>query len=175
MSNILFVLGSPREGNSSFILGRILNELNGEVLRLKEMQIEHCRGCLKCMKTGKCMLSDDMMEATDKIISADIIVLLFPAYFGNYPGILKDFIDRTNPLYYDKKLKGKKLVSIIVGGQSNEISRNVLDRCTPGFTDPHGIEHVSSFVFQGDSHDDLKNNTECLEKIDEIITFVKVL
>ena len=68
----------------------------------------------------------DVKDLNNKIpIEADLIVIGTPNYFDNVPGLMKDFIDRTVPFYETDKLKGKKLITIVTGGEKIANSKKV--------------------------------------------------
>lgn len=51
--NIIAVCGSPRKGNTEFVLKRILTKaeelgVKTELILLREKRIEFCDGCLSC-------------------------------------------------------------------------------------------------------------------------------
>ena len=76
-----------------------------EVVYLRDKNIGPCRGCLACMKTGRCVFDDDMIELTEKIKGSTNLILVTPVYYYSLPGQLKVMIDRLNPLY---ELPGEK-------------------------------------------------------------------
>ena len=102
---IIGVCGSPRKGNTEWMLRRLLDELgrlgaDTEILLLRKMDVKMCRGCLACEKSGKtrkgdCVLKDDMAAVYPKLIAADAIVLATPGYMEMLSGLLKNFLDRT--------------------------------------------------------------------------------
>lgn len=120
---ILAICGSPRKGNTEFMLKTLLKsaEAKGadtELLLLRNKNIEFCDGCLTCDETGKCHIKDDMQEIYPRLLEADMIVLGTPTYWANVSGLIKVFMDRTNPLW--GKLKGKSAGIIAVGEESAE-------------------------------------------------------
>jgi len=122
---IVGICGSPRKGNTEFLLKEALKatEEKGaetELILLREKKIEHCDGCLECDETGKCHKKDDMQEIYRKLEKSKAILFASPCYYENVTGIFKDFIDRMNPYYTSKKLKGKKVGIIGVGGGSGK-------------------------------------------------------
>ncbi|MFX1257421.1 MAG: NAD(P)H-dependent oxidoreductase [Promethearchaeota archaeon] len=105
---VLIVFGSPRhEKSASYHLGQ--NFAKGlrragaqvEEIMLSKQKINHCQGCFTCWtKTpGKCIHQDDMVDNLPKIQEADIVVFATPLYIYNVPGIVKDFLDRSLPLF----------------------------------------------------------------------------
>jgi multimeric flavodoxin WrbA len=88
-----------------------------EMLLLREMDIRMCRGCLTCDEGGKnrkgiCIVIDDMAEIYPILLAADAIVLATPVYFEMLSGLLKNFLDRTCPIW--PKLEGKKIAGLAV-------------------------------------------------------------
>jgi len=53
-----------------------------------------------------------MQEIYPKLLAADVIILGTPAYFYMLSGLLKNFLDRTCPIW--TKLEGKKLAGVAV-------------------------------------------------------------
>jgi multimeric flavodoxin WrbA len=104
------------------MLGRLLEEAarNGaevETLLLRRMDVRTCRGCLACEEGGRerkgvCKIKDDMAEVYPKLLAADAIVLATPAYFEMLSGLLKNFLDRTCPVW--PRLEGKRMAGLAV-------------------------------------------------------------
>lgn len=119
---ITLICGSQREpSNTKSALEVIANELSKEhkvnFISLKNYKIEKCNGCLFCEKKGKCVFKDDMDELNANLLLSDLIIIGGPVYFSNVPGLLKDFIDRTVVLYWEKKLNGKFGASVVIEGE----------------------------------------------------------
>jgi multimeric flavodoxin WrbA len=125
MKNVLGICGSPRAGgNSEWLLRATLNALpsgsvRSEVLLLSQAHLALCRGCLSCEDKHACPVDDDMRQFLPRMLASDLILFATPAYFDGIPGLLKNFIDRTNIIV--DKLEGKS-VGIIVVGQADEAS-----------------------------------------------------
>lgn len=170
MGKVLFISGSPRKGNTEFILKRIFDSFDREkeLLLLREKNIKHCYGCLTCDKTKQCAIQDDMQGIYEKMIEADILVIGSPNYFDNVPGLLKDFIDRTNPFYETDKLKGKKLLTLIVGGGEKENSEKVVNYALKSFAKCHNLDIVGFYCFQALKPNEAENNPAVLQFISEI-------
>ena len=119
---ILAVSGSPRKGNTEWMLTRLMELLaeNGhqtELLLLRKLTVKTCNGCLTCETGGKqrkgtCNIGDDMQDIYPKLIEADLIILGTPVYFDMLSGMLKNFMDRTCAIW--PKLAGKKLAGVAV-------------------------------------------------------------
>ena len=119
---ILGISGSPRKGNTEWMLGKLLemaaqNGADVEMLLLRKMDVRICRGCLTCEEGGKerkgiCKIKDDVTEVYPKLLAADVIVLATPGYFEMLSGLLKNFLDRTCPIW--PRLEGKKIAGLAV-------------------------------------------------------------
>ncbi len=119
---IIGISGSPRRGNTEWMLTTLMHEAarNGaeiETLLLRRMNVRLCRGCLACEEGGKnrkgiCKIKDDMNQVYPKLLAADIIVLATPGYFEMLSGLLKNFLDRTCPIW--PRLEGKKIAGLAV-------------------------------------------------------------
>ena len=131
--NVLIINASPRKkGITSTLLAEAetaINPLhNTEVVRIQELDIKPCIGCLKCRPDKTCILPrDDGHILAEKIKEADLLIIGSPVYWGNMPGTLKIFFDRNVPLFeyceakaikYIPKpqLEGKKAILIVSGG-----------------------------------------------------------
>ena len=119
---IVAVCGSPRKGNSEWMLTKLCEELSRrgakvEILLLRKMDVRMCRGCLACEKGGKlrrgdCVIKDDMAAVYPMLIAADAIVLATPGYMEMLSGRLKNFLDRTCAVW--PRLEGKRVAGLAV-------------------------------------------------------------
>ena len=150
---IVGICGSPREGNTEFMLKTVLErakELGAEteLILLGKKDIKFCDGCHICRGgSGKCSIDDDMSEIRNKLLEADSIILGSPIYYDGVTGLLKNFIDRTNPIYH--KLKGKKFAFVVVGqlkGEEGEASRKFVVDFLKNLCEIHEME-FSGYVF----------------------------
>jgi len=150
---IIGICGSPRKGNTEFMLRTILERAEGlgaetELVLLREKDIKFCDGCHICRGgSGKCSIDDDMNKIRNKLLETDSIIFGSPIYYDGVTGLLKNFIDRTNPIY--NKLKGKRFAFVIVGqlkGEEGEISRKFVIDFLKNVCEIHGMES-SGYVF----------------------------
>ncbi len=131
--NVLIINASPRKkGVISTLIEELKSSINPshnvEVVRIQDLNIKPCIGCMKCRPDKNCILPrDDAHILAEKIKNADILIFGVPVYWGNMPGTLKIFFDRTVPLFeycearairYIPKpqLKGKKAIIIVSSG-----------------------------------------------------------
>lgn len=121
---ILGLVGSARHlGNTEILVKEALlgaQTCGAEVaiLRLTDLRIEPCNGCMACALKGvQCNLSDDLYFLIDQMERADGIVLGAPVYFMGAPGIIKMIVDRSLAVQ-PGRLDGKKAVTLGVAGQT---------------------------------------------------------
>ncbi len=131
--NVLIINASPRKKG---ITTTVLSELEGaidsaheiETIRIHDLNMKPCVGCLKCRPDRPCILPrDDAHVLAEKVRWADFIIIGCPVYWGNMPGTLKLFFDRNVPLFeyceakairYVPKpqLRGKRSALVVSGG-----------------------------------------------------------
>ncbi|MGA2367401.1 MAG: flavodoxin family protein [Dehalococcoidia bacterium] len=119
---LIGICGSPRNGNTEWILKRlhamaVSSGITSDLILLRKQDIKACTGCLSCEKGGKerkgiCSIKDDMQDIYPRLLEADIIVYGTPVYFEMLSGLLKNFIDRTCPIW--PGLGGKSFAGIAV-------------------------------------------------------------
>lgn len=138
---IIGVCGSPRKGNTEWMLKKLLEKAaqsgaEVEMLLLRRMNVRTCRGCLACEEGGRerkgvCKIKDDMAGVYPKLLEADAIVLATPGYFEMLSGLLKNFLDRTCAIW--PMLEGKKIAGLAVAeegvGQAIQNFRTYASLC----------------------------------------------
>jgi len=96
--------GSPRkEGNTSLLIQRVLDELRKEGIETESIHfggkpLRGCTACFKCVKNKdkKCALPDDgLNDYVAKMEEAEGIILASPVYFSNVTAEMKALIDRA--------------------------------------------------------------------------------
>jgi multimeric flavodoxin WrbA len=99
---ILGLIGSYRKlGNTEVLVKEALMEgrrLGAEVdvLRLTDLDIESCKGCMACaFKQEECRIRDGWHTFWDKLIKSDAMILGAPTYLLGAAGIIKMIIDRN--------------------------------------------------------------------------------
>jgi multimeric flavodoxin WrbA len=124
---ILAIVGSPRKESTYKLVEAVVEgvaekrSVEKELVHLADFDIKHCSGCSDfCEKTGECNIQDDMQELYPKLKEADALVIGTPTYYWNVTGLVKDFIDRTNPLYHTESLKGKVGAAVAVAEEDGQ-------------------------------------------------------
>lgn len=126
MIYVLGIVGSPRKKNTCRLIKEALratkreSNTHVELVHLSDMNINHCQGCGFCKKTANCKINDDMQQLYQKLTEADALILGTPTFFWDVSGLLKDFIDRTHPLYIGEKLKGKFAAAIVTAAATGQ-------------------------------------------------------
>ena len=115
-----------------------------------------------------------MRELCNDLLEYDVFIIGTPNYFDNVSGLMKDFIDRTNPLYETDMLKGKKIINIVVGGGEIKNSERVINQALNYFVKAHNLEVIDSYCFEGLNIGEIENNPEALKLIGEIIEKIKL-
>ena len=100
---------SPRDSDTSktdrilrkFLEGAQRAGATSEIIPLREYKIKFCLGDLSCWfkNPGVCVQQDDMAELLPKYGQAEMVVLATPIYFYTMNACLKNFLDRTVPIY----------------------------------------------------------------------------
>ncbi len=117
------IVGSPRIGNTSFLVKEALNILeqegiDTELIHLKGKEVKPCDGCLRCKKELKCVIKgDDFGSIFQKMKEADGIIVGTPVYFGSATPQVMSLLDRaayvqrqTNE-YFSGKIGGPIVVA----------------------------------------------------------------
>ena|SRR3989338_5549291 len=166
---VLAINGSPRKGNTFLAIEKILEGVESmgaetEHLILKEKNIKDCTGCDICFGTEKdCHIKDDMeLEIVPKMKQADLWILGSPNYFNIVSAHMKRWMDRTDPYCKPPIFKDKKVVTVSVGGWSDDsVSR--LSRSFDDFLICHGIKAVEKIKIKADKFREIKEMPEVLE------------
>lgn len=100
---IIVINAAPRmeAGNTQMILNPFLIGARDagakiDIALLARKKIESCRGCFSCyaQTPGVCVHSDDMPALTERIRTADMMILATPVYLDGMTSLAKTFIDR---------------------------------------------------------------------------------
>lgn len=101
MTQVLGLVGSARPwGNSDLLVRQALCGAQAEgatirLLRLTDLHLDSCSGCMRCVIGGKpCRIEDDMVWLIETIQGADGLVVAAPTYFLGVAAVLKLILDR---------------------------------------------------------------------------------
>lgn len=105
---VLGIAGSPRrDGNTDLllrqaILGAETQRSETKIVILSQLSIAPCRHCDGCLKTGKCVIDDDMQWLHTDLRQADRVILASPIFFMGITAQTKAMIDRCQALWVVK-------------------------------------------------------------------------
>jgi len=165
MSNLLFIIGSPRsKGVGHQFAGHLKKILYEKVvgieineLHMADLNYENCLGCMQCFINGRCSLSlKDNYDFDKKLEDCQGIVIFIPTYIHQMPGKLKNCFDRMAYKIHQFPLIGKKAV-IVTYTATNGAEE--LDKYSKRLFAMYGAEVVNSLtVYQMNEHFDLALN-----------------
>ncbi|MBZ9689862.1 flavodoxin family protein [Clostridium estertheticum] len=95
------VVGSPRRGkNTDLMVDYVIEGLNEKSIRvdkffLSSSNISTCTGCEQCIKTGTCIIQDDVTKIIDNMKNADGYIFASPSYNYNMTAQMKSLLNRT--------------------------------------------------------------------------------
>ena len=107
--------GSPRiAGNTDLLLQEALKPIEAaghevSLFKLNSLSIRPCQDCGGCLKTGVCIVKDDMTEIYDAIRTADRFILASPIFFYSVSAQAKAMIDRCQAFWCEKYLLKKDI------------------------------------------------------------------
>ena len=126
---VLGIICSPRSGGNTEVLvkealaGARESGAQTETIRISDMKINPCDGCMTCHQSGECQIQDDMQIVYQKILSADAVILGSPVYFWSVSGQAKILMDRTYALRYpNHRLKNKIGGAIVAAGRRGSVN-----------------------------------------------------
>ena len=98
-------------GNSELLAREALLEaksLGADValMRLTDLRVEPCKGCMACLFKGEeCRIDDDVDFFLRELLKSDGVILASPTYILSPPGIVKMLLDRMIVLQHTQKIK----------------------------------------------------------------------
>jgi multimeric flavodoxin WrbA len=150
MKKVTAFVGSARKKHTYNATKTFLEQLQlygnieYEIVRLSEYNLEACRGCKLCFDKGEemCPLDDDRDNLIEKIHNSNGIIFATPNYAFQVSGYMKTFIDRLSfflhrPHFFDKTFTsivaqgvfgGKKIISYL-SRIGNGLGMNVVKGC----------------------------------------------
>ena len=97
---VIILNGSPKaEGNTAIALHEVERTLNQQGIKTEWIHVGHrqihgCIACNKCWDTNECCFHDIVNEISEKIDSADGLLIGSPVYFASASGTLLSLLDR---------------------------------------------------------------------------------
>lgn len=129
MTQILAVVGSPRQGgNTDLLVAKVAEGARAagaavETVRLGELQIRECDGCHACWRGRPCSKDDDMQALFPKIAASEVLVFATPVYWYGPTALMKAFMDRF--VYFNSEanrrlVRGKRAAVAVVLEETHE-------------------------------------------------------
>ena len=181
---ILAFNGSPRKkGNTSTIIAAILEGARSKgaqtkEVRLHDINLKGCRGCLSCRKNfGFCKQLDDLSKYLEAIKTCAGVVIGCPIYMYRISGQMKLFVDRIYSLYanrpdggYDSMVPpGKTYALAISQGAPNPDQYKKSIQYLAGMTGSGlGMEEVGRIIHADSQDHPATGNKALLEEAFEI-------
>lgn len=155
---VLIISSSLRKGGNSEMLAKEFekgaleagNEV--EIVSLRDKSIGFCRGCLACLKLGKCVIGDDAVEIAEKMKNADVLVFTTPVYYYSVSGQLKTMLDRANPLY-DSDYRFTDVYLLAAAAENENTTVEGAEKAVQGWIDCFGRARLSGVIFAGGVND----------------------
>ncbi len=155
---VLIISASLRKGSNSEMLakefekGALKAGKEVETISLRDKSIGFCRGCLACLKHGKCVISDDAVEIAEKMKCADVLVFATPVYYYSVSGQLKTMLDRANPLYgSDYRFTDVYLLATAAEDEKSTVEG--AEKAVQGWIDCFERSKLSDVIFAGGVND----------------------
>jgi len=124
MKKVTAFVGSARKKHTYNAVVQFLSNLQSmgevetEVVRLSDYQVEVCKGCKLCMDKGEehCPLDDDRDLLIEKMMASDGVVFASPNYSFQVSALMKAFLDRLGFVFHRPRFFGKTFTSIVAQG-----------------------------------------------------------
>ncbi|MFH1485739.1 MAG: flavodoxin family protein [Chloroflexota bacterium] len=144
---VLGLAGSPRRGGNTDLLleqalaGATSEGATVERIVLSDLRIHPCRHCDGCLKTGLCIIEDDMQPIHRKLREVDRLILAAPLMFMGVSAQAKTAIDRCQALWVAKYILKERHTTGSDGGR-----RRGLFLSTGGMRRPNLFEPAMATV-----------------------------
>ena len=117
---ILGLIGSYRKlGNTEVLVKEALMQAKrlgaeADMLRLTDLRIEPCKGCMACvLRREECRIPDDWRALRDRLVENDAVIVGAPTYLLGPAGIIKTITDRNIAFQFGNLQHTGKLGAII--------------------------------------------------------------
>ena len=121
---ILGFHSSPRPGGNLERMVISVAQASGlehEIIRLAELEISPCTGCVGCGHSKRCVQKDGMTSMYAKLEAAHGLIFGGVNYNGRFNALAHTFLERLFPLYHQEPaLRGLPVAVVAVGGEEPE-------------------------------------------------------
>ena len=163
MSKITVVSSSLRtKSTSRTVLEEVLeglkdNKHDVELVDLRKIELNFCKGCMACQELGKCAINDGVNNVLPIVNDSEIIVFVTPIYYYSISGQLKTLLDRMNALYTSETRKFKKVYAVFTCADDQLSAIEGPKKAIEGWVECFdGVELVDTF------------NGLCLNEVEDI-------
>ena len=121
---VVGINSSPRKkSNTDLLLSTVLTGASDggcETIHidLYDYEIEYCKACDTCYKTGSCVLMDEFPDIHEVLLESDGIILSSPNYINNVTAKMKTLLDRMADTIHCQRLLGKYTAAVSTAGGS---------------------------------------------------------
>lgn len=171
MKKVLIISTSLRNNSNSEILAHETERgakdagHDVEFVSLKDKNIQFCKGCFACQKSGHCVINDDANAITEKMKNANVIVWATPIYYYEMSGQMKTLIDRANSLYSAKRNFGDVYVITTSEDATKGVSQTVLNGVNGWIACLSGVQLKGCLEAGGiNNPNEIKNHNNFLEQ-----------
>lgn len=92
-----------------------------ELIRLADLKIFPCTGCVKCAQSKRCIQDDDMLSLYPRFEQIDGLIMGGVNYNGRMNSLAHVFMERLFPLYHQEPVFRNMPAAIVaVGGEAPE-------------------------------------------------------
>ncbi len=175
------IVGSPRKGkNTDLMVDYVIEGLNEKNIVvdkffLSSSNISTCTGCESCIKTGVCIIKDDVSKIIDDMKNADGYIFASPSYNYNMTAQMKAFLDRTfclndyNDGWKSRLSPNKKAIIIgVCAGKTKESMGYTVEGMSKLISELD-IKIIDEIEYYNTKHIPVVNNDKIREKVMEIV------
>ena len=121
--------------------------------------------CLTCIKSGCCVLKDDVAEIMEKVKEAEVIVYATPIYYYEMCGQMKTLLDCLNPLY-SSDFAFRDIYMIVMSAEDEESAFEKAYNGLQGWVDCFEKAELKGIVTGADIADanDTLNHNDVMKK-----------
>lgn len=121
---ILVVHSSPKKQGNLERLVALTAQSSGhdyDMIRLADLTIHPCTGCVQCARSKRCVQGDDMHAVYPRLEQIDGLILGGVNYNGRVNSLAHVFMERLFPLYHQTPtLRNLPVAIVAVGGEAPE-------------------------------------------------------
>lgn len=155
---VLIIRGTPRRaGNLAVYTATVADELRTlghsvDTVDLYDLRLGPCRSCDACRDKGRCVFADDFGPLAAQMLAADLVIIATPVYWFTVSGVVKQFMDRTQSIWHQRQLKGKRIAALITMAHAGADETSAL---LASFAKYHEAEWLGSSVVRTRDQRDL--------------------